>query len=117
MAGDKEIPLPTSVVTEKRGRGRPRKPDALTNAERQAAFRARRKAAGKTVTVTQNIAPLAEGYDELVLECERLREELAQARRVVAETSRRPARDGALGALAQRLPDKGDLDDRRLALT
>ncbi|CAB3774930.1 hypothetical protein [Paraburkholderia humisilvae] len=44
MARDKNIPLP---VTEKQGRGRPRKPDAMTNAQRQAAFRARRKAAGK----------------------------------------------------------------------
>jgi hypothetical protein len=30
----------------KRGRGRPRKPDALTNAQRQARYRAKRKAMG-----------------------------------------------------------------------
>ncbi|WP_241016257.1 hypothetical protein [Paraburkholderia sp. Ac-20336] len=65
---------------EKRGRGRPRKDGALTNAQRQAAFRARRAAQGKTVTVTKNIPAAADGYDELVLENERLREELASAR-------------------------------------
>jgi hypothetical protein len=72
-------------VTEKRGRGRPRKADALTNAQRQAAFRARRKAAGQAVTVTKNSAVVADGYDELVLENDRLREELAQAKRELAE--------------------------------
>jgi chromosome segregation ATPase len=39
-------------VEQKRGRGRPRKADAMTNAERQAAYRARRKAgvlSGRTV--------------------------------------------------------------------
>jgi hypothetical protein len=35
----KTLPLP--LVTEKRGRGRPRKANAISNAERQAAFRAR----------------------------------------------------------------------------
>jgi len=63
---------------------RPRKPDALTNAQRQAAFRARRKAAGKAVTVTKK------DYDEIVLEHERLREALAKA-----EASHRPSHDGA----------------------
>ena len=48
--------LPLDGVTEKRGRGRPRKPGALTNAQRQAAFRARRKASGVTVTVTKKVA-------------------------------------------------------------
>jgi len=36
---NKTLPLP--LVTEKRGRGRPRKTDALSNAQRQAAFRTR----------------------------------------------------------------------------
>ena len=79
MAGDKNIPLP---VTEKRGRGRPRKPDAMTNAQRQAAFRARHKTDEKPVTVTKN------EYDALTLECVRLREELAQARREIAKPRR-----------------------------
>ena len=79
MAGDNDIPLQADSVTEKRGRGRPRKPGALTNAQRQAAFRARHKAAGKPVTVTKN------EHDELVRECERLREELAKTRRGIAK--------------------------------
>jgi hypothetical protein len=118
MAGHKEISLPTSLVTEKRGRGRPRKPDALTSAQRQAAFRARQKAAGKPVTVTKN------EHDKIVLECERLREELAQARRAVAvaERPRRRAGDGASHAasavLAQPVPvDATVLDEKRLAVT
>lgn len=73
------------AITEKRGRGRPRKSDAMTNAQRQAAFRARRKAEGKPVTVTKNIPAAVDGYDELVLENDRLREELAQAKRDLAE--------------------------------
>lgn len=35
--------------------GRPRKPDALTNAQRQQAFRARRKAAAISVTRNENV--------------------------------------------------------------
>jgi PDZ domain of MCC-2 bdg protein for Usher syndrome len=38
----------------RRGRGRPRKPDALTNAQRQAAYRQRQQAASINVTVTKN---------------------------------------------------------------
>ncbi|BCZ85747.1 hypothetical protein PTKU64_94220 (plasmid) [Paraburkholderia terrae] len=59
-----------------RGRGRPRKPDALTNAQRQAAWRARQRGAEKSVTVTEN--PLS-------AECERLRSELARARHELEE--------------------------------
>ncbi|RDU96672.1 hypothetical protein [Trinickia dinghuensis] len=72
-------------VTEKRGRGRPPKSGSMTNAQRQAAFRARRKAAGESVTVTKNIPAAGDGYDDLVLENDRLREELAQARRELGE--------------------------------
>ncbi|WP_063533139.1 hypothetical protein [Burkholderia sp. MSMB1589WGS] len=87
----KTIPLPLAPVTENRGRGRPRKEGgALTNAQRQAAYRARRKASGNPVTVTKNIPPAADGYDELVMENERLREELAQLRRDL-EASKRKA--------------------------
>ena len=75
---NKTLPLP--LVTEKRGRGRPKKAHALSAAERQAAFRARRKQSGIPVTVTKIIPLAADGYDELVQECDRLREELAQAR-------------------------------------
>ncbi|KKB60939.1 hypothetical protein WM40_26230 [Robbsia andropogonis] len=46
------IPLP-DAVTKKRARGRPRKENALSNAERQKAFRARQAAACKSVTVTK----------------------------------------------------------------
>ncbi|KGW44396.1 hypothetical protein [Burkholderia pseudomallei] len=90
----KTIPLPLAPVTENRGRGRPRKEGgALTNAQRQAAYRARRKASGNPVTVTKNIPAAADGYDELVMENERLREELTQLRRDL-EVSKRKARDG-----------------------
>ncbi|WP_082721125.1 hypothetical protein [Burkholderia sp. ABCPW 14] len=85
----KTIPLPLSAVTEKRGRGRPRKEGgAMTNAERQAAHRARRQAAGKPVTVTKNIPAAADGYDELVMANEQLREELRQARLDLEEVKR-----------------------------
>lgn len=77
---NRTIPLPLGTVTEKRGRGRPRKEGALTNAQRQAAYRVRHKTDAKTVTVTKNIPAAADGYDELVIEADRLREELAAAR-------------------------------------
>ncbi|MDN7676554.1 hypothetical protein QZM22_29755 [Burkholderia oklahomensis] len=89
----KTIPLLLPSVTEKRGRGRPRKEGgALTNAQRQAAYRERRKASGNPVTVTKNMPSVADAYDELVMENERLREELAQLRRDL-EASKRKAAD------------------------
>jgi hypothetical protein len=109
MARDNDISL---AVTEKRGRGRPRKSDAMTNAQRQAAFRARH---GKPVTVTKK------EHNELMLECERLREELAQARRALAERPRRRTSESVSHAasvvLAQPVPvDATELDDKRLAM-
>ncbi|MEO5325130.1 hypothetical protein PV773_17575 [Mesorhizobium sp. CC13] len=47
--------------TPKRPRGRPRKPDALRQAERQRAYRTRLAAAGKAVRVVQ--AGVAPGFD------------------------------------------------------
>jgi hypothetical protein len=46
----------TTLDTEpvKRGRGRPRKVDAMTGAQRQAAYRERQRAASINVTVTEN---------------------------------------------------------------
>jgi len=41
----------------KRGRGRPRKPDAMSNAQRQAAYRQRQRAVSINVTVTKNDGP------------------------------------------------------------
>jgi hypothetical protein len=115
MAGDNDIPLQADSVTEKRRRGRPRKPGALTNAQRQAAFRARNKAAEKPVTVTKN------GHDELVRECERLREELAKTRRGIAKPRGRMSSDGELAAsavLVQPVPaDEAESDDKRLVVT
>ncbi|KGC58827.1 hypothetical protein [Burkholderia pseudomallei] len=84
----KTIPLPPSPVTKKRGRPR-KEGGALTNAQRQAAYRARRKASGNPVTVTKNIPAAADGYDELVMENERLREELTQLRRDLAVSKRK----------------------------
>jgi len=115
MARDNDISLQDHPITEKRGRGRPRKPDAMTNAERQAAFRARHKAGGKPVTVTIS------GCDALALECERLREELAQAHRKLAEPRRCMSSEGepaATGVLVQPVPvDNAESDDKRLVVT
>lgn len=62
-------------VEVKRGRGRPRKADALTNAQRQAAYRARKRNA---VTVTENTpAPR--------LEVDVLHAELAVAHKMIDE--------------------------------
>jgi hypothetical protein len=46
------------LVPVERGRGRPRKPGALTNAQRQAAYRARQR--GVTPGVTKK-APVSDG--------------------------------------------------------
>src|SRR4051812_45224192 len=48
--------LMESMDTPKRPRGRPRKPDALTQAEIQRAYRARLAAAGKAVRVVRTDA-------------------------------------------------------------
>ncbi|MFP3504831.1 hypothetical protein [Burkholderia sp. SIMBA_062] len=122
----KTIPLPLDPVTEKRGRGRPRKPGgAMTNAQRQAAYRARNKAIGNPVTVTRNIPAAADGYDELVLENDRLREELAQVRRdleavkcqiVGAQRSPQPAGQGVItvtDAVREAIPAHSQLGRRR----
>lgn len=79
-------------VEQKRGRGRPRKAHALTNAERQAAFRARRKAeqplgsksVTKRMTVTEMLSDV-DAYDECRLEVDALRFEMAE---MVAEHNR-----------------------------
>ncbi|CAJ0702493.1 hypothetical protein [Ralstonia wenshanensis] len=71
-------------VEHKRGRGRPRKAHAMTNAERQAAFRARRKAqqpveaksVTKRMTVTEMLSDV-DAYDECRVEVDSLRAELA----------------------------------------
>jgi hypothetical protein len=68
-------------VEQKRGRGRPRKAHAMTNAERQAAYRARRKqqqgAADRSVTVTKKISEV-DAYDDCQEQVDALRFELAQ---------------------------------------
>jgi hypothetical protein len=114
MAGNRDISLQDRPVTEKRGRGRPRKPDAMTNAQRQAAFRARHKATGKSVTVTKK------RHDELVLECERLREALAQAGRANAKPNHREAAGGgshaASAVLVQPVPDATEAGEKRLVV-
>ncbi|ARK49169.1 hypothetical protein [Burkholderia pseudomallei] len=126
----KTIPLPLDPVTEKRGRGRPRKQGgAMTNAQRQAAYRARNKAIGNPVTVTKNIPAAADGYDELVLENDRLREELAQVRRdleaakrpiVGAQRSPQPAGQGVItvtDAVREAIPAQSQLGRRKLTFT
>ena len=79
-------------VEKKRGRGRPRKAHAMTNAERQAAFRARRKAqqpveaksVTKRMTVTEMLSDV-DAYDECRLEVDALRAELVEARERLRE--------------------------------
>jgi len=87
----------------------------MTNAQRQAVFRARHKADEKPVTVTKN------EYDALALECERLREELTKARREIAEPRRRMTSEGdpaASAVLAQPVPaHEAESDDKRLVVT
>jgi hypothetical protein len=60
-------------------------------------------------------------HDELVLECEQLREELAQARRAVAKRRRHEVGEGVLRAasavLVQPVPDTTELDEKRLVVT
>jgi hypothetical protein len=108
-------------TTEKRGRGRPRKPDAMSNAERQAAWRARHGARTKSVTVTKNIPPPADAHDALVSECEQLGGELARARRELEAVSRATPSGRApsdVAAVLGRLPRQEDADsgERRLHL-
>jgi hypothetical protein len=81
---DKTIPLPLPDVTQKPSRGRPPKPGALTNAQRQAVFRARLKTLGIPVTVTKNAMAVADGDNDLVLESERLRKRVANLERELA---------------------------------
>jgi len=75
-------------VEVKRGRGRPRKADAMTNAERQAAYRVRQRQA---VTVTKNapaprlVVDQVDAYDECRLEVDALRAELAEAHETIDE--------------------------------
>ncbi|MGA3984076.1 hypothetical protein ACI2VE_23260 [Ralstonia nicotianae] len=67
-------------MEQKRGRGRPRKAHAMTNAERQAAFRARRKAeqpSDRSVTVTKKVAEV-DAYDDCQEQVDALRFELAE---------------------------------------
>jgi hypothetical protein len=112
------IPLRLPSVTEKRGRGRLRKENALSNAQRQAAFRARHKGQEKSVTVTKNIA---DAYDDLVIENERLREELARLRRQVESAGGASVGRGSLvvtDALREPIPVVGGaVGDCRLGVT
>ncbi|MCY0852702.1 hypothetical protein [Cupriavidus sp. D39] len=82
------------VGETKRGRGRPPKANALSNAERQAAYRARRKS---SVTVTENAGVfrgevMHQGFDgledamaELRAELEATKAELAEAHEAIDE--------------------------------
>lgn len=57
--------------------GAPRKPDAMTNAQRQAAYRQRQRVASISVTVTKN----SDSANQMTA----LRAELAEARRELAQ--------------------------------
>ncbi|KVH80519.1 hypothetical protein WJ41_29640 [Burkholderia ubonensis] len=64
----------------KRRRSRPRKPDALSSAQRSAAYRARRRTAEEFVTVTKIPPAAVDAYDALVATCDALRDELGRTR-------------------------------------
>lgn len=105
----------------KRGRGRPRKPDAMTNAQRQAAYRQRQRAASINATVTEIVTLPTEAHDALVRECEQLRGELAQVRRELETVSRATpsvrARSDVAAVFGRLPPEDADSDERRLNLT
>lgn len=78
-----------AVGEVKRGRGRPRKPDALSNAERQAAYRARRRTEyvspmHRAVVDPEALQDVAELEDEMA----ELKAELAEQRNLVAKLQR-----------------------------
>jgi hypothetical protein len=94
----------------------------MSNAERQAAWRARHGARTKSVTVTKNTPPPAEAHDALVRECEQLRDELARTRRELEAVSRTTPSTRApsdVAAVLGRLPRPEDAGsgERRLHLT
>jgi hypothetical protein len=101
----------------KRGRGRPRKPDAMTNAQRQAAYRQRQRAASINATVTGIVTPPAEAHDALVRECEQLRSELAQLETVSRATPSVRAPSDVAAILGRLPPEDADSGERRLNLT
>src|ERR1700675_1720604 len=63
----------------RRARGRPRKPDALSNAQRQAAYRQRKRDASINVTVTENERPAQREQNSLA-QLSASRQALAQIR-------------------------------------
>lgn len=79
----------------KRGRGRPRKDDAMTSAQRQAAYRARLKADGISSHKPHNVPELqrppikkpivhqVDAYDECRIEVDTLRSELDHADQII----------------------------------
>jgi len=77
IESDDRNPGPSADPASSRKLGRPRKPDALTYAQRSAAYRARKQDSPKSAPATQSIATIADSYDALVVACEALREELA----------------------------------------
>jgi hypothetical protein len=72
----------------RRARGRPRKPDALSNAQRQAAYRQRKRDASINVTVTENERPAQREQNSLA--------KLSASRQALAQI--RLERDQALAA-------------------
>jgi hypothetical protein len=73
----------------RRARGRPRKPDALSNAQRQAAYRQRKRDASINVTVTKNGRPAQREHDTLA--------RLSESRQALAQMQLE--RDQALAAV------------------
>ncbi|MCL9850287.1 hypothetical protein RSP673_013410 [Ralstonia solanacearum P673] len=77
-------------LEQKRGRGRPSTGHAKSNAERQAAYRARRqaeRATDRSVAVTKKPADV-DAYDDCRIEVERLQELLAESRAATERATR-----------------------------
>lgn len=62
-ANDKSAKLTPDLLTKKRPRGRPPKPDALTNSQRQARYRKRRLPMAVGERMTETVQTLAKDFD------------------------------------------------------
>jgi hypothetical protein len=98
-------------IEVKRGRGRLRKEGALSNAQRQAGFRARCRAESVTVTkIPQPVVSQVDAYDECRIEVDSLRVALAETDKLFHEAIE--AREVARAELARSHYDVSVLLDK-----
>jgi len=119
MARSKEANTSPAAPPERRGRGRPRKPDALSGAQRQAAYRTREMAKGISVTVTKKTEVDATIHAAVVKERDKLLQEVARLRDATSQRTSPTSKTGfeiierALNAAVPQ--DALGLDDKRLS--